>query len=496
MADTSSINESTLLEFENNFARVPASFFTKLLPTPLPTPYLIAISEPMMATLGMDMAMATESPFKEIFTGNQLGKNSSPLASIYSGHQFGVWAGQLGDGRAILLGDVASKSSENRLEIQLKGAGATPYSRMGDGRAVLRSSIREFLCSEAMAGLNIPTSRALCLTGSDQYVMREQPETTAVLTRTAPSFIRFGSFEHWHYTNQVEQLQTLADFVIANYFPELQSSNNPYQSLLAEVTKRTAELMAHWQAVGFMHGVMNTDNMSILGLTLDYGPFGFMDAIDPQHICNHTDTQGRYAYSMQPEIGLWNCHALGQAMLPLIGDVEDTKQALSGYQNYYEEKLSALMHQKFGMQKVDESDQQLFDDFFKLMHENHADFTLSFRQLGEVLKNNDHQDGKIRQLFIHRTALNRWLQRYKLRLQQETSTDDERRQAMHAVNPKYVLRNYLAQIAIEKAQNKDFSEVNKLLKILAHPFDEQPEHHTYSALPPDWANKLEVSCSS
>eukprot|EP01041_Mallomonas_annulata_P026255 gene26255-47513_t len=267
-----------------------------------------------------------------------------PFATVYSGHQFGVWAGQLGDGRAILLGDVATASGP--IELQLKGAGLTPYSRMGDGRAVLRSSIREFLCSEAMAALGIPTSRALSVTGSDQGVMRETVETSAVVLRMAPTFIRFGSFEHWSSGQQPEQLKVLADYVIDRFYPQLRTEENPYAAFLAEVTRRTAELMAQWQAVGFMHGVMNTDNMSILGETLDYGPFGFMEAFDSGHICNHSDQQGRYAYGMQPQIGHWNCYALGQALLPLINEVPAAQAALDVYQPAFAAKMDALLHAK------------------------------------------------------------------------------------------------------------------------------------------------------
>lgn len=484
------------LVFENKFGTLPSQFYTNLMPTPLSAPYLVGISKPMLSAIGLD-ASSTEDPnFSQIFTGNQLATNSRPLAAVYSGHQFGVWAGQLGDGRAILLGDVASRHPGDRMEIQLKGSGMTPYSRMGDGRAVLRSSIREFLCSEAMAALNIPTSRALCITGSDSYVMREQPETAAVVARLAPSFIRFGSFEHWYYNNQAEQLQIMADFVISNYYPEFKALANSYKALLTEVTKRTAELMAQWQAAGFMHGVMNTDNMSILGLTLDYGPFGFMDGFDRNQICNHSDTQGRYAYSMQPQIGQWNCHALGQALLPLIGDVEETQEALSGYQGYFDAKFNLLLQKKFGLTEHHETDRQLFDDFFNLMHENHADFTLAFRNLGNILKDSDDRDESIRDIFIDRQKLDLWLKKYKTRLILEHSNDQLRQEAMHAVNPKYILRNYLAQIAIEKAQQKDFSEVSKLLQILENPYAEQTEHAAYAKLPPDWASKLEVSCSS
>lgn len=493
----------TKLSLANQFAQLPAAFFTELQATPLPEPYLVGASAKVADIIGLSSAVFDDGLFTELFTGNQIIDGSKPLSAVYSGHQFGVWAGQLGDGRAILLGDIAAKnvadSANGRIEIQLKGAGMTPYSRMGDGRAVLRSSIREFLCSEAMAGLGIPTSRALSVTGSDQYVMRETPETAAVVTRLAPSFIRFGSFEHWYYNNAPEHLQTLADFVLNNYYPALLKQDNPYQALLQEVTQRTAKLMAQWQAVGFMHGVMNTDNMSILGLTLDYGPFGFMEAFNPNHICNHTDTQGRYSYRMQPKIGHWNCHALAQALLPLIGTVDDTQAALSTYQPAYQEALDHLLHLKFGLTPLlghASADGKLFDQFFDLMQENGADFTHSFRHLSYINIDKSALDERLRDGFLDRSALDLWLEQYRQRLQAEQSNDQTRQHAMQKVNPKYILRNYLAQIAIEKAQKKDYSEVATLLQILENPFDEQAEHDDYAALPPDWARELEVSCSS
>ncbi|MCU6433236.1 YdiU family protein [Undibacterium sp. Jales W-56] len=503
MTSTIPVTDISNLSVENQFAQLPSDFYTVLRPTPLAAPYLVGASSKAADAIGLSADALNTDLFTEIFTGNQLISGSTPLAAVYSGHQFGVWAGQLGDGRAILLGDVAAQntadSPNGRIEIQLKGAGMTPYSRMGDGRAVLRSSIREFLCSEAMAGLGIPTSRALSVTGSDHYVMRETPETAAVVTRLAPSFIRFGSFEHWYYNNAPEQLQALADFVLGNYYPALLEHDNPYQALLQEVTQRTAKLMAQWQAVGFMHGVMNTDNMSILGITLDYGPFGFMEAFNAGHICNHTDTQGRYSYRMQPKIGHWNCHALAQALLPLIGTVEDTQAALSAYQPAYQQAFDLLLHQKFGLQQLTEhreADGKLFDQFFDLMQQNGADFTHSFRHLSYINTAKSALDEKLRDGFIDRSALDLWLEQYRQRLQTERSDDPARQRAMQSVNPKYILRNYLAQIAIEKAQKKDFSEVAKLLQILENPFDEQAEHDDYAALPPDWARELEVSCSS
>lgn len=483
------------LRITNSFATLPAAFYTHLTPTPLAAPYLVAASSKAAELIGIDPATCSDDNFIQTFAGNRTVANSRPLAAVYSGHQFGIWAGQLGDGRAILLGDVAT-SDGGQLELQLKGSGATPYSRMGDGRAVLRSSIREYLCSEAMAALGIPTSRALSVIGSDQLAMREKPETTAVITRMAPSFVRFGSFEHWYYNNQPDALKTLADYVIASFYPEVLATDNPYQALLGEVTRRTAHLVAQWQAVGFMHGVMNTDNMSILGLTLDYGPFGFMEAYDQRHICNHTDQQGRYAYHMQPQIGHWNCFALGQAMLPLIGSVEATEEALRSYQGHYTAKLDDLLHAKLGLLTKQANDGTLLDAMFTLMQENHVDFTLFFRHLGNVRQNDTAGDVAVRDLFIDRAAFDAWALQYRARLKLENSHDQHRKLTMDATNPKYVLRNYLAQTAIEKAQNKDFSEVGKLLQILEKPFDEQPEHAQYANLPPDWARGLEVSCSS
>jgi serine/tyrosine/threonine adenylyltransferase len=486
------------LQLESSFASLPPQFYTRLQPTPLPAPYLVCASESSAELIGLDPAEFNTERFAEVFTGNALLPSSTPLAAVYSGHQFGVWAGQLGDGRAILLGDAPAPTVDRPgvLELQLKGAGLTPYSRMGDGRAVLRSSIREFLCSEAMAALGISTTRALCVTGSDQRVMRETVETAAVATRMAPTFVRFGSFEHWYYNDKHEELKILADYVIDRFYPELRDTANPYQAMLTEVTRRTAELMAQWQAVGFMHGVMNTDNMSILGQTLDYGPFGFMEAFNVNHICNHTDQQGRYSYAMQPRIGNWNCYALGQALLPLIGEPDDVHVALQVYASAYTTKLDDLLHAKLGLQTRQPDDKALIDSVFTIMQDSHVDFTLFFRRLGNLKTADKASDEPLRDLFIDRAAFDAWAVQYRARLLQENSSDDVRRTAMHAVNPKYVLRNYLAQIAIEKAQNKDFSETGKLLKVLEHPFDEQPENEQYAALPPDWASELEVSCSS
>ncbi|AXA94590.1 YdiU family protein [Massilia sp. YMA4] len=484
------------LPLDNSFASLPPSFYTRLMPTPLPAPYLVGLSAPAARLIGLDPAAVNEDTVA-MFAGSRVPERAQPLAAVYSGHQFGVWAGQLGDGRAMLLGDVATP--QGPMELQWKGAGMTPYSRMGDGRAVLRSSIREFLCSEAMHALGIPTTRALSVAGSDQGVVRETIETAAVVIRMAPTFIRFGSFEHWFYRNDEANLRLLADYVIDRFYPALRDEDNPYAALLEEVTRRTARLIAQWQAVGFMHGVMNTDNMSILGQTLDYGPFGFMEAFDAQHICNHSDSQGRYSYAMQPQIGHWNCYALAQALVPLIGEVEETQAALDVYQAEFGAAVDRLLHAKLGLTQIpeqQEADRQLLDGLFGILQDSHADFTLFFRRLAGVQAASNAGDEPLRDLFIDRPAFDAWAERYRARLRAEASDDAARKAAMNAVNPKYVLRNYLAQQAIEKAQHKDFSEVERLLAILQRPFDEQPEHERYAALPPDWASALEVSCSS
>ena len=505
------------LPLANSFASLPPAFYTRLQSTPLPAPYLVCASDDAAQLAGLDPTSFHDPSFVDVFSGNATLPASLPLAAVYSGHQFGVWAGQLGDGRALLLGEVPATAPADAvgapgdpsgvIELQLKGAGKTPYSRMGDGRAVLRSSIREFLCSEAMAGLGIPTTRALCVIGSDLRVMRELPETTAVVTRMAPSFVRFGSFEHWFYNDRKTELATLADFVIARHYPWLADEPNRYQGLLREVTHRSAELVAHWQAVGFMHGVLNTDNMSILGQTLDYGPYGFMEAYDPAHICNHTDTQGRYAYRMQPRIVEWNCYALGQALLPLVGEVDDVYEALGIFKPAFADKMEALWRAKLGLVTRQDGDAELVEQLLGILAASRVDFPLFFRRLSQLAVNapagQAHSpsdrlaaDEALRDLFIDRAAFDAWSVEYRQRLRAEGSVDAERRIAMDRVNPKYVLRNYLAQVAIDKAQHKDFSEVQRLLAVLRRPFDEQPGHEAYAALPPDWAAGIEVSCSS
>jgi serine/tyrosine/threonine adenylyltransferase len=485
-------------EWPNRFLELGTAFFTRLPAEQLPEPHWVARSERCAELLGLPLDWWQRADLKalDVLSGNTLWPGMQPLASVYSGHQFGVWAGQLGDGRALWLGEMATPNGP--MELQLKGAGRTPYSRMGDGRAVLRSSIREFLCSEAMAGLGIPTTRALCVTGSPLPVRREQIETAAVLTRVAPSFIRFGHFEHFSHHDQHDELKRLVDFVIEHHFPACRDAAHPVVALLEQVTLRTAELMADWQSVGFCHGVMNTDNMSILGLTIDYGPFGFLDAFDPGHICNHSDHQGRYAWARQPNVGFWNLHALAQALLPLIVDSDLALGALENYKAAYAQAMLQRWSAKLGLQAREANDQTLIDDLLKRMAADKADFTITFRRLALFDSSPGASNSTLRDLFLDREAFDSWGQAYAERLRSEASIDAERALRMNRVNPKFVLRNHLAEVAIQNAQAGDFSEVDRLLKVLQQPCDEQPAgaEPGDAGFPPEWAQTIEVSCSS
>jgi uncharacterized protein YdiU (UPF0061 family) len=483
------------LQWDNSFAGLGPQFFTRLQPTPLPQPYWVGRNTALARELGLALDWLDEDEALQALTGNHTLPGSVPLASVYSGHQFGQWARQLGDGRAILLGEVAAGQGP-RNEWQLKGAGKTPYSRMGDGRAVLRSSIREFLCSEAMHGLGIPTTRALALTGSDARVLREEVETAAVVTRVAPSFLRFGHFEHFSYSGQLDLLRMLADYTIDRFYPECRATDrfqgNVYAVLLEAVSERTAALLAQWQAVGFCHGVMNTDNMSMLGLTIDYGPFQFLDAFDPGHICNHSDSQGRYAFNRQPNIAYWNLFCLGQALLPLIGEQELALAALESYKTVFPARLLARMGAKLGLAGVQESDRALVDDILKLLAADRVDYTIFWYRLTRQLAGAPVEP--VRDLFLDRAGFDQWQQAHEHRLSALPRQDAVSHMARN--NPKYVLRNHLGEQAIRQAKQKDFSELAHLLRILQAPFDEHPQDTARAGFPPDWAAGIEISCSS
>mgnify|MGYP006177913399 CR=1 FL=1 len=489
LAETPPHTAPTLV-WRNRFATLGEAFFTDNPPTPLPDPRWVAWSPSVAADLGLPTGWMNSTEAAEVFTGNRLLPGSRPLASVYSGHQFGHWAGQLGDGRAIWLGEIDTPTGPQ--ELQLKGAGLTPYSRMGDGRAVLRSSIREFLCSEAMHGLGIPTTRALALTASPAPVVRETVETAAVVTRVAPSFIRFGHFEHFSAAGRIDELRRLADFVIDHHYPACRQGGNPYAALLEAVSARTAELLAQWQAVGFCHGVMNTDNMSILGLTIDYGPFQFLDAFNPGHICNHSDTGGRYAYNRQPNIAYWNLFALGQALLPLMDEQQQALDALESYKTVYPEQLFVRLGAKLGLERADDGDRALCEDLLRLLAQDKVDHTIFWRRLSHAVAQGDFEP--LRDLFLDRTAFDGWRARYLDRISGQAAEPTGAR--MLQANPKFVLRNHLGELAIRAAQTKDFSGVSHLLHLLSHPFDEHPGFEAHADFPPDWASHIEISCSS
>jgi len=495
------LNSITQLQVVNSFAELPRTFYTRLSPQPLTAPRLLHANVEVGRLLGLSEQALAQPEFLQMCAGNLPMPGGQSLAAVYSGHQFGVWAGQLGDGRAHLLGEVAAASGH--WEIQLKGSGRTPYSRMGDGRAVVRSSVREYLASEAMAGLGIPTTRALALVVSDDPVYRESVESAAVIARVAPSFIRFGSFEHWW--NSPDNLRRLLDYVIAHFYPECGASpagasapddaaaaGEAAQRLLKAVTIRTAELIAAWQTVGFCHGVMNTDNMSILGLTLDYGPYGFMDGFQIDHVCNHTDTQGRYAWNAQPAVANWNLYRLANSLVALGIEPEALKTQLRHFEPAFLNAYHARLAGKFGLTGWNADDEILLDEWWRLLHANRADFTLSFRTLADAPRDRE----PFLSLFADRGAAAAWLEKYTRRLERESRPGHERIEAMNRVNPLYVLRNHLAQAAIEAAQNDDAGPIDTLLDLLRDPYTEREGCEDYAAAAPEWASQLEVSCSS
>ncbi len=482
------------LKVVNHFHKLGESFSTRVQPLPLDNPRLVDINPQAAELLELSSGdLSDRQMLTELLNGQYVPDSFEPLSMLYAGHQFGVWVPQLGDGRAITLAQIENNEAQ-LWELQLKGSGPTPYSRHADGRAVLRSTIREYLCSEAMHGLGIPTTRALGLIDSDTPVYREEVETGAILMRMAPCHIRFGNFEVFASRNQNEEVRQLADFVLRHHRPELLQTDQPYLELYRDVIQRTAELISHWQSVGFCHGVMNTDNMSILGLTIDYGPFGFMEGYDPGYICNHSDHSGRYAYNKQPDIAWWNLAALGNGMLPLL-DIDQAREAIEEYKNLYQNSLIARFRDKLGLANPSPEDSQLIEDWLNLLQQQGIDFTNAFRALSHFSPQRDMSE-ELQQLFANSQEFQGWIEAYKARLAKESLTDQQRQQKMLRTNPKYILRNYLAENAIARAKQGDYSEVVKLREILTHPFDEQPENQIYAESAPAWASGISVSCSS
>ncbi|TAN30710.1 MAG: YdiU family protein [Castellaniella sp.] len=478
------------------FAGLPLGFHAQVTPRPLTAPRLLHANPRVAALLGLDPADCASADFLALCSGaSRLADDIQPLATVYSGNQFGVWAGQLGDGRAHLLGDVSAASGT--WEIQLKGSGRTPYSRMGDGWAVLRSSIREYLASEAMVGLGIPTSQALALVSSDDRVLRETPETAAMVTRVAPSFIRFGHFEHWAQSHHEQK--ALLEYVVDRFYPECwvgeagaRDIQATAMAVLAEVVRRTARLIAQWQLVGFCHGVMNTDNMSILGLTLDYGPFGFMDRFSAGHVCNHSDTYGRYAWNAQPGVARWNLYRLAESLHVLGCDIPSLESCLQPFESQFLQAYHEGLARKFGLSDWREGDSALANEWWTLLETQQADFTLAFRHLARVRED----AGPWLALFRDPAAARVWLARYRDRLTGDPADASARRLAMDAANPLYVLRNHLAQESIAAAQQGDVSVLNRLFNVLRAPYEPHPDGRHFAEPPKADTPEVAVSCSS
>ena len=485
----------TELHFDNRFARLGDVFSTEVTPQPLVEPRLVVASEAAMGLLDLDPPSRDDPLFTELFSGHRLWATAQPRAMVYSGHQFGSYNPQLGDGRGLLLGEVVNEAGEH-WDLHLKGARMTPYSRMCDGRAVLRSSIREFLASEHLHALGIPSSRALCVTGSDTPVYRERQERGAMLMRLAPSHVRFGHFEFFYYTKQHDELKKLLNHVVESHFSECLEHPEPYHAFFREVLERTAEMVAKWQAYGFCHGVMNTDNMSILGITFDFGPYAFLDDFDARFICNHSDHAGRYSYENQVPIAHWNLAALAQALTPFIA-IEQLRATMDLFLPIYEAAWLDLMRKRLGLQTAEDSDKELIQRLLQLMQSSAIDYTRFFRELGDspaelVL-------ARLREDFIDIKAFDDWAATYSQRSEREGNDHEARRARMHAANPKYILRNYLAQKAIEAAEAAeagDYGPVRELHQVLSRPFDEQPGMERYAERPPEWGKHLEISCSS
>ena len=473
------------------FSELPTGFFAAQAPASLPQPYRVAWNTDLAAQFGLE----ARSEWVDLLAGNRLPPGTTPIAAAYAGHQFGVYVPQLGDGRAMLLGDVVDTAGK-RFELQLKGAGPTPFSRSADGRAVLRSTIREYLASEAMHGLGIPTTRALAIVGSDQPVYREQIETAAVLARLAPSHVRFGSFEFFHYRGDAQRVAQLADFVVDTQFPAFSGLGDRHHRLLREVIERTARLVAAWQAQGFVHGVMNTDNMSILGLTLDYGPYGFLDHFEAMRVFNHTDQRGRYAYANQGRVALWNLHALAEALSTLI-PAEAREAALATFEPLFVGAYGELMRRKLGLQDAHTEDADLVDRLLLALQAGRVDYPAFMRGLGAFRPEDPATRAPLLALSQAPESLAAWLDDYAGRLCGKSHPGEGRQAHMDAINPLYVLRTHLAERAIRRAaDHRDYTEIERLRGLLARPFAPCPGMDDYAAPPPDDGGAIELSCSS
>lgn len=482
------------LNFDNTYARLPERWYQRREPTPLKGAHLAGFNPQVAAMLGLDPCALDPRELVPFFNGEKAIPGAEPLAMKYTGHQFGFYNPDLGDGRGLLLGEVVNDSGE-RLDLHVKGAGRTAFSRFGDGRAVLRSSIREYLAGEAMVGLGIPTTRALCLIASEQYTQRNGMEPCALLVRVTPCHIRFGHFEYFYYTRQYEELKQLADYCLDRYYPECKAAENPYLAMYLEVQERTAELVALWQCYGFVHGVLNTDNMSILGETFDYGPYTFLDGYEPGHVANKNDDEGRYAFKRQPEIVLWNMSAFAQALVPLVPQKE-LELALTKFMGRFRHHEQKRMRARLGLQREEEGDVDLIAGLKKLATTQRLDLARFFYLLSECSGSDASSYEKLLGLVCDPVELNAWLASYRQRLEREAASDPIRQAQMKAVNPRYILRNYMAEEVIREAHAGDYKPLNELVGLLRDPSTVHPELDRYHDEPPEWAAAICLTCSS
>jgi serine/tyrosine/threonine adenylyltransferase len=486
--------------FQNSYAALPANFFARVAPTPVASPRLIKLNRPLAVHLGLDPDLLDSPEGAEILSGKTLPDGADPIAMAYAGHQFGHFVPQLGDGRAILLGEVIDKDGVRR-DIQLKGSGPTPFSRRGDGRAALGPVLREYIVSEAMAALGIPTTRSLAAVMSGESVMRETMLPGAVLTRVASSHIRVGTFQYFAARGETEAVRRLADHVIERHYPQLAGTERPYHALLAAVVGRQAELVARWLLVGFIHGVMNTDNTSISGETIDYGPCAFMDAYDPSTVFSSIDEMGRYAYANQPRVALWNLTRLGECLLPLLADdqekaVAEAQEILNGFGDGFNAAYKAGLREKLGLFSEREDDQALAQALLDAMAKGQADFTLTFRRLSEAA-GDPSADGAVGQLFAEPALYDEWAAHWRQRTSLDPQSPAERRAAMRAVNPAFIPRNHRVEAVIQAAvASNDFGPFEELLTVLSKPYEDQPAFVAYADPPEPHQRVLQTFCGT
>jgi uncharacterized protein YdiU (UPF0061 family) len=483
--------------FQNTYAALPANFFARVAPTPVASPRLIKLNRPLAVHLGLDPDVLDSPEGAEILSGKRLPDGAEPIAMAYAGHQFGHFVPQLGDGRAILLGEVIDRDGVRR-DIQLKGSGPTPFSRRGDGRAALGPVLREYIVSEAMFALDIPTTRSLAAVMSGESVMRETVLPGAVLTRVASSHIRVGTFQYFAARQDTDAVRRLADHVIERHYPHLAGTNRPYHALLEAVVARQADLVARWLHVGFIHGVMNTDNTSISGETIDYGPCAFMDHYDPAQVFSSIDEMGRYAYANQPRIALWNLTRLAECLLPLFSDdqekaIAEAQEILGAFPEKFSAAYQAGLRAKIGLFTARDGDEALVQDLLDAMAQGKADFTLTFRRLGDAAS----ECGEVRALFTEPAAFDDWVERWRKRIADEPQSPAERRAAMHAVNPAFIPRNHRIEAVISAAvANDDTAPFEELIKVLAKPFEDQPEFADYADPPKPEERVCQTFCGT